>query len=153
MVLAHSHFRPLLRPRSSRDRFLASPGPLGPPFAFPGRFFGSPFSSKVGRPSLSKASFLTLWHPLGPKTPPTGARDSLKHSPNSLSRPFLSFSSPACSTEDHFCNTLQWFWHILTFAPCCVQGPLGASFSALLAPLGLPLRTLAPPLGTHFPKN
>ena len=47
----------------------------------PGRFFGNPFSSKVGRPSLSKASFLTLWHPLGPKSPPTGARDSLKRSP------------------------------------------------------------------------
>ena len=86
---------------------------------------------------------------LAPPLPPFGPL-----SPSCLSRsPFCFFFISRLLPQGPF---LQYFTMVLAhshFRPCCVQGPLGASFSALLAPLGDPLRTLASPLGTHFHKN
>jgi uncharacterized membrane protein YfcA len=46
MVLAHSHFRPLLRPRSSRDPFWPLLAPLGLPLPSLGAFLGALFRQK-----------------------------------------------------------------------------------------------------------
>ena len=150
MVLAHSDFRPLLRSRACRCFFFGSPGPLRASLCAPCTLLWARIFLKSDVRDCSKLAFLLsvqFWAPshvpLAPNIP--------QNAPDAPLVALLSpFPSPAFSPEGHFCTTLSWFWPILTFAPCCVQGPLETPFWPLLAPLGLPLPSLGAFLGALF---